>query len=123
MVRAFLFADSMTRRVKILNFLLTEKNVQVVGIADEYELAVTSIFKLKPDLLIHYGEDGKEAVFDHLRKIRVMNPVIKIVILGDEPDCCANEVYKDNIINFCAQAGELNQINRFISDSIERVAH
>jgi len=123
MVKAFIFVNSIARRLKLINSLTMENKMQIVGISDEYELALTSIFKLKPDVLIHYGDVGKGPVLEKLRKIREMNPEIKIIILTDEPDCAGEEIYRDKVINFHAGAGEMSQVNSFIFGCTEGSIH
>lgn len=85
-MKVFLVESSPVSRLQLIELLNSVKDVDIVGTSDNPEVALTSIAKLGPDIVILDKREFNEEEFIRFSRIKDVHPGISIIALLEKID-------------------------------------
>ena len=106
-MKLFLMENSPELRVELVERLSNLMNIEIIGTSDDSDVALSSILKLKPDIVIFdnftFNEEEREIEISTYGKIKELIPGVKLVIVdrATNTNCCSNGI--SELVDHCAE--------------------
>ena len=115
-MKVFLVESSPVSRLQLIELLNSVKGVDIVGTSDNVDVALTSIEKLGPDIVILDKREFSEEEFLSFSRIKDIHPGVSIIALLEKIDeeCCSNGVYSF-IDHFLVRDEEIGKVAEILS--------
>ena len=94
-------------RVELVERLSNLMNIDIIGTSDDSDIALSSILKLKPDIVsfdnFTFNEEEPEIEISTYEKIKELIPGVKLVIVdrATNINCCSNGT--SELVDHCAE--------------------